>query len=755
MRSRCIFRRIRRWLVCTVLVLVLCAGAAVGAFFLLDALFPFPVDRSTEAQSGGSALVLDRNGGLISWRVDAVEAWRLPVPLERISPWMVKATVAAEDKRFWQHGGVDALAAARALRQNLTNGRRVSGASTLTMQCIRLVWPRPRTYVNKCIEVFRAVQFERAATKDEIIELYLNTAPYGGNVIGVEAAARRYFGKGAADLSLAEAALLAGIPQRPARFNPLKHLGRALERRDFVLVRMQALGLATDEQLRAVDHESVVLRRAPGRTEAPLFADYVIARGVKSGPVRTTIGPDVQAAAAGAALEHAKGLRPMGIDGVAAVVIDVQASELLAMVGTADRLNAATGCINGATVRRQPGSLLKPFIYASAFDAGMLTPRSVVYDVPSSWSGYRPQNMDRQFLGPVSAAMALSGSRNLPAVRLLDSLGAERLAADLNRMGLGLPDVGERCGLSLALGTAEVRLVDVANAYAALARLGVYRPLRVCVDEPGGSAERLYSPGAAYLAVRALGPLDDREAGPIVWKTGTSWGHRDAWAVVVTPEYVVAVWCGRHSGRGHPALVGADAALPLAKEIANRIAGRRQTAWARPVGVGTRHACSVSGAPVTAACPSGVVAEYLPGVSSDVPCRVHRFAVRDGVRQAVAVWPASVANYLASRAKPEGVVPRSRIDILSPVSGGEYVLPVGRGIASWSLVLSARAASTASVLYWYLDGEFLARSSAGEAVRWPMRLGRHELIACDGSGASSRVTFSVISGRTRIPGTRR
>lgn len=727
---------------------LLAAAAVVPAFCALDALCPFPAARLTEAQSGGSALVLDRNGGLISWRVDSAESWRLPMRLDRISPWVVKATVAAEDKRFWQHGGVDPLAAARALRQNLTNGRRVSGASTITMQCVRLIWPRPRTYVSKCIEAFRAVQLERIATKDEIIELYLNVAPYGGNVVGIGAAARRYFGKGAADLSLAEAALLAGIPQRPARFNPRKHLGRALARRDFVLARMQALGLATEGQINATEHEPVVLCPATSRTEAPSFADYVIARAIKSGGIRTTIDPDVQTATTGSVLERAVELKSMGIDGVAAVVIGVQDSELLAMVGTADRLDPQTGWINGATALRQPGSLLKPFIYASAFEVGVLTPRSVVYDIPSSWGDYGPKNMDREFLGPVSAATALSRSRNVPAVRLLDTLGLKRLAADLNRMGLRVPNAGERCGLSLALGTAEVRLVDVANAYAALARLGRYRPLRILVDEPGGRTGRVYSAGAAYLTIRSLGSPNGGPATSMACKTGTSWNHRDAWAVVITPAHVVAAWCGRHSGRGHTALVGADVALPLAAEIADRISSGKNEAWAKPPGVRTRLACSVSGAPVSAACPSTVAAEYLPGVSSEIPCRIHRFAVRRGVRQVVTVWPAPAANHLASQTQTQNVAQRPRVEIVSPANGGEYVLPSGSGIASRTLELSASVPRSLSVVYWYLNGELLSRASAGEPVRWPMRPGRHELIACDENGASGAVTFSVIAAHT-------
>ncbi len=723
------------------------AGAALLALTLytLHLAFPFPAERLVEAQSGGSAFIQDRDGGVIAWRVDATEAWRLPVRLEDISPWLIKATIAAEDKRFWRHCGVDPLALARAVRQNVTNFRRVSGASTITMQNIRLLWPRRRTYWAKCVEAFRAVQLEQNATKGDVIQLYVNLAPYGGNVIGVGAAARRYFGKRAAELSLAEAALLAGIPQRPARFNPRKHLDHALKRREFVLSRMRELGLASDDEVRAAERGHIEICPPQRRTEAPRFADYVLAlRNGNGGAIRTTLDPRIQIVARGVVSEHAAKLRATGIDGVAAVVVGVGASDLLAMVGSADPTDRRTGSVNGAIARRQPGSLLKPFIYAAAFDSGLLTPQSVVYDVPSSWSGYRPRNMDRGYLGPVSAAEALAGSRNVPAVRLLGALGASRLATDIKRMGLNVRSAEERCGLSLALGTAEVRLIDIANAYATLARLGRWRRLRVFAEEDPGRAERVYSPGAAYLTLRSLGAADPGRRGRPVWKTGTSWNYRDAWAVTITPEHVAAVWCGKHSGRGHPGLIGAQAALPLAIEIAERISGRETGSWPRPPGVGVRRVCAVSGAPPTAACPHTVAAEYLPGVSGDAPCAIHRVTHRGGKRRAVTVWPPAVASYLASRGRANTAAARPSVRISSPVDGGEYILPSRADATSRVLGLAAEVPPGAGHVYWFLDGEFLKKAPAGEPVRWRMAPGRHELIASDDAGASARARFSVI-----------
>ncbi len=576
--------KLRQWLrygflgVAGLTVLSLCT------FHVLRKLYPFPQDRVIAAQTGGATQILDREGGLVAWRVDAAEQWRVPVKIEDVSPWMIKATIAAEDKRFWSHRGVDPVAVCRALAQNLRHARRISGASTLTMQSIRLLWPRPRTWPSKCIEAFRALEFEDCDNKHAVLQLYFNLAPYGGNVIGIEAAARHYFGKPASELTLGEAALLAGIPQSPARFNPKKHLDAALHRREYVLERIRTLGLASAGDIEAALRETIRLADKPVQTDAPRFADFIIQRLQQTGGIhRTTLCPKAQAIAHATVEKHARKFREMGIDGLAIVIVDVKDASLAAMVGNIDPRNPLTGGINAATARRQPGSLLKPFIYCAAYDQGLLTPQSVVYDVPTAWRGYRPENMDREFLGPISAAQALSWSRNIPAVKLLDSLGAGRLAGDMRKMNLKFRGAADKYGLSLALGTAELRLVDIANAYATLARLGKFRPLRILADEPTSASRKVYSPGAAWLTLRSLGAAESGKASMPVWKTGTSWNYRDAWAVSLTPKYIIAVWCGRFSGQGHPALVGANTALPIALDITGQLASDENRSWVRPV----------------------------------------------------------------------------------------------------------------------------------------------------------------------------
>ncbi|MBN1808981.1 MAG: penicillin-binding protein 1C, partial [Planctomycetes bacterium] len=715
-----VFRRLFFRLLCAAIMAVL-------AMAVLWHAFPFPREHLAAAANGGSAFLLDRRGGVVAWRVDAGENWRIPAALDGMSASIINATVAAEDERFWRHAGVDPVAVARAAAQNALAGRTVSGASTVTMQTVRMLHPRERTFRTKCIEAFRALQLESTSSKSAVLELYLNLAPYGGNVVGVEAAALRYFGKHASGLTLAEAALLAGIPQSPARYNPARRLDAALERREYVFRRMLELGLASPEEIALARRETITLQDRRTPASAPRFADFVLQRrGAEGGVIRTTLDPDVQAVVAEASARRARELNGMGIQGLAVVVIDVRSSDVLAMLGSADPNDAAHGFVNCAAVRRQPGSLLKPFIFAAAFSSGELTPASIVYDVPMSWHGYSPQNMDSCYLGPMTAEQALSASRNVPAVDLLDRIGTARLSGDAARLGLGIFGGEERCGLSLALGTAEVRLVDIANAYAALARLGTFLPLRTAADEPACAGERVFPRGAAYLALRCLGAPPPGTAGSVAWKTGTSWNCRDAWAVAVTPEYVAGVWCGNHSGNGHPVLVGARSALPLAMEVAERVSGGTPAAWERPPGVRTRIVCALSGQPASPACPHRVEAEYLPGISSETPCRLHRFAQAGGTREATVAWPPAAAAFMAERRGTPGSVGTAApaIEISSPGPGARYALPVSAG-AEKHLVFTCRSGCASTTVYWFVDGELFAVEPACEPVKWLMSPGAH------------------------------
>lgn len=518
-----------------------------------------------------SARVLDRTGGLVLAHVGRDDQWRVPVPLAAMSPHLVAATIAVEDERFEHHGGVDVWAIARALGQNVAAGRIVSGASTITMQLCHMTEPRARGWRTKMMQAFRARQLERIWDKKRILEAYLNVAPYGGNLRGVEAAAQHYFGRSARDLSLAEAALLAGIPQSPNRLRPDRCPRAAERRRATVLRRMEETGaISGPERQRALAEPILVAAPAnPGheRRLAAHFGWLAVERRPAGGV--TTLSPTTQQAVARVCESHARQL-PSRSD-LAVTVIEIDTGDVVAMIGSASPSDPIDGQVNGAVARRSPGSTLKPFIYAAAFASGRLRPESLIPDRPLERAGWRPRNFDGRFLGEVTAAQALRASLNVPAIRVAEELGLARCVGTLQSVGLALPtETVARGGLALVTGAVEVSLLDLTNAYATLGRGGLFQSVRLFLDEQPGQRRALSAESCAHIdAILTHG--GGAGAGPsqpwFMAKTGTSSGHRDAWAVGHNGRFAIGVWVGSFAGPGDREYVGADAAAPLLERL--------------------------------------------------------------------------------------------------------------------------------------------------------------------------------------------
>ena len=551
---------------------VLAAAAALALAWLIASwLLPFPEERLD--RWGASPCVLDVRGRPMLSLVASDDQWRLPVPLHEISPWLAKATVAAEDRRFYSHPGIDPVAIVRAAASNLLARRIVSGASTLDMQVCRMMDDRPRTLWSKLVESFRAVQLEHLKSKDEILAFYLNTAPYGSNLRGVEAASLAYFGKHARDLSLAEAALVAGLPQSPSRLRADRNLAGALVRQKVVLARMAGAGLITADEQRHAEADPILLSPASRTPPAPHAAWLALQQRPRGS--RTTIDLDIQAEVQRLADEHRPRL-PGGSE-QAVVVIDIADSAIVALVGSADARDPVEGQVNGVTALRSPGSALKPFIYAAAFEAGRLNAESTVYDVPIQRAGWKPSNFDHTFTGEVPAAEALRRSLNVPAILVAEGVGLARCCGVLEAAGVRLPPGTEaRGGLALAVGGIDVTLLDLTNAYATLGRGGIRCTPRLFVDERPDAARALDAAAcqtvSEILSVRHRRPggLEDSSPadGPwFMWKTGTSAGRRDAWAVGHNTRYAIGVWVGRFRGTGRIDFVGASAAQPLVADL--------------------------------------------------------------------------------------------------------------------------------------------------------------------------------------------
>jgi penicillin-binding protein 1C len=559
-----IWRRLRRIGIAAACLLVLSAGALAG----LDYAYPFPLERLESWPA--SPRITDRAGRTMLERVAGDGQWRLPVALADISPHVIDATIATEDKRFYSHGGVDFRAALRASWQNVCGLRVVSGASTLSMQVCRMMDDRPRTLWSKAVESFRAWQLERLYTKDQILQTYLNLAPYGHNIRGIEAASLMYFGKHAKDLSLAEAAMLAGLPQSPNRYQPIRHADRAAQRCKVVLARMRQAGMITPRQREQALAEGAVAKLHPHQILAPHAAWLALSQRPNGG--RTTIDLSIQAQLERLCAEQSAAL-PEDSD-IAAIIVDIPTSCILAMVGSLDASKAFDGQVNGVTAWRSPGSALKPFLYAAAFETRRLGPDSTVYDVPIHRTGWSPANFDKVFNGPLPAAEALRRSLNVPAILVAEGVGLGRCCGVLESAGLRLPgDVESRGGLAIVTGGIEVRLLDLTAAYATLGRRGKYLPLRLLADQPIFPPRQVIEPDVCLALDDILSSRRRRPRGMeqlagdhvpwFMWKTGTSSARRDAVAVGHNGRYAIGVWVGRFDGQGDGAFIGAEAAEPL------------------------------------------------------------------------------------------------------------------------------------------------------------------------------------------------
>jgi len=548
-----------------VATLLVAAGAVafVGAWRL----FPFPIKRLEKWST--SPAVFDAKGRPMLCLVGSDGQWRYPVSLGDISPWLIQATIAVEDERFHRHPGIDPLAILRAVGQNIRAGRIVSGASTLDMQVCRMMDDRPRTCRAKLIEAFRALQLNYLLSKEQILELYLNVAPYGGNLRGVEAASLRYFDKRAKDLSLAEASLLAGLPQSPSRYRPDRHLEAARKRQRVVLRRMFEKGLISEQQLTDALACRITVCASP-RFPRAIHAGFLALKRRPQGG-RTTIDLDLQAQMERLAWAHRATL-PEGTE-LAVVVIDVAESAIVALLGSGDSGDPVDGQVNGVLAKRSPGSALKPFLYAAAFEMERLSAESVVYDVPIARGAWTPSNFDGTHVEQICAAEALRRSLNVPAILVAEGIGLARCCGVLEAVGVRLPpDAQKQGGLALAVGGIEVSLLDLTNAYATLARDGIRRTPRLFADELSESAPALKPEVCAaisdILSSRRRTPATATEGADghcpwFMWKTGTSSGRRDAWAVGHNRRYAIGVWAGRFRGAGRLEYVGAQVAEPL------------------------------------------------------------------------------------------------------------------------------------------------------------------------------------------------
>jgi penicillin-binding protein 1C len=545
--------------------IVIVAALGLGAWWIAS-LGPAPLGEGLAF----STLVVDRDGKLLRPYTTSEGRWRLPAARENVDPRFLELLFAYEDRRFATHLGVDPLALGRAFSQLATHGRIVSGASTLTMQVARLLEPRSeRSFTAKLRQMVRAVEIERALTKDEILALYLSLAPYGGNLEGVRAASLAYFGKEPRRLTLGEAALLVALPQSPEQRRPDRSTEAVRRARDRVLDRVAASGRVPADEIARAKQEPVPDGRRPMPMLAPHAADAVVAAAPDRSYHRLTIDATLQKNLEELARERARALGPD--ISVAILAVDHATGEVLARVASADYFDIRrAGQVDMTQALRSPGSTLKPFIYGLGFEDGLIHPDTLIEDRPIRYGSYAPENFDLTFQGTVTVRRALQLSLNVPAVAVLDKVGASRFTARLEQAGgaLVLPP-GEVPGLAMGLGGVGVKLADLVALYAGLARLGTTVPLTerfVSAGDEVSAPRRLLDPAAAwYVGNILLGtpPPENAAGGRIAFKTGTSYGYRDAWSAGFDGKRTIGVWVGRPDGAPVPGLVGRQAAAPI------------------------------------------------------------------------------------------------------------------------------------------------------------------------------------------------
>jgi penicillin-binding protein 1C len=514
-----------------------------------------------------SRVVLDREGRLLRAYATSEGRWRLPAGAEDVDPRFLKLLLAYEDKRFYEHNGVDPLALGRAAFQLVTQGHIVSGGSTLTMQVARLLEPREhRSLTAKLRQITRALELEHALTKGEILSLYLTLAPYGGNLEGIRAAALAYFGKEPRKLSLGESALLVALPQSPELRRPDRFPEAARAARDRVLDRAAAAGAVPRDEIARAKAAPVPRERKPLPVLAPHAADQIVAGEPDRRVHRLTIDAGLQKILQDLARERAHALGPQ--ISVAILAVDNDSGEVRARVASADYFDERrAGQVDMTQALRSPGSTLKPFIYGLGFEDGLLHPETLIDDKPARYGSYTPENFDLTFQGTVTARRALQMSLNVPAIAVLGQVGVSRLSARLAQIGaaLVLPK-GEAPGLAVGLGGVGVKLSDLVMLYTGLARLGAALPLVEREDAVRSGPRRLLDPVAAWYVGNILigaPPPDNALPGRIAFKTGTSYGYRDAWAVGFDGRMTIGVWVGRADGVPAPGLVGRAAAAPI------------------------------------------------------------------------------------------------------------------------------------------------------------------------------------------------
>lgn len=753
-------------------------GIVAGAllFIILDIAFPV----NTKVSYG--QLIKAADSTVLHAYLTNDEQWRIKTRLDEITPELKDAILYKEDKYFYYHPGINVPAMCRAFFNNLLHGKRTSGASTITMQVARMLNPKKRTYLNKLTEVFRALQLELHYTKDEILQLYLNLVPYGSNIQGVKAASILYFNKMPEQLSLAEITALSIIPNRPNSLVMGKHNAYIIEQRNKWLNRFAKDHVFDAVIIKDALSEPLNAYRHKAPKEVPQFAWRMHRQYPGADEVYTTIDSRVQKITEQIAQEYMQPLRLNNIHNCAVIIIDNRTHEVKGYLGSPDfKDRKHQGQVDGVAAARSPGSTLKPILYALCADRGIVTPKTVIADVPINIDGYMPENYDLDFRGNITIEEALKKSLNIPAVKLLNEAGTDAFIKTLSAGGLSTVwSSRKNLGLSLILGGCVVRLGELSALYASLANKGVYQPLKWTKSNASNSTDtfRVVSEEAAYMVTNIITDLyrpdlpnlfDNAQGIPkIAWKTGTSYGRKDAWSIGYNDHYTIGVWVGNFDGTGVAELNGAGIATPLLFRIFHTVDQNPSIEWlTKPETLGFRYVCTSSGNLPSDNCTATVMDYYMPGISDNKMC--------DHVKD---VWlsPEEDFSYCTNCLPTAGYKTKTVTNIsaelmayyeqyhiaydkipehnpncartfdgkapfITSLTNHSKYLITDKG--KQQLELQCSAANDVKTVYWYINDKFYAKSGVGERLFFVPKGSDIKISCADDKGRNTDIKITV------------
>ncbi len=739
-------------------------------------------------QDSTSTVLLDNKGQLLGAHISDDEQWRFP-ECDSVPEKFKTCIIEFEDRRFFDHAGVSIKGMIRAVYQNISTGKRVSGGSTITMQLVRLMRKNPpRTYSEKLLEIVLATRIELSYSKDEILKLYSSHAPFGNNVVGLDAASWRFFGRPSHQLSWSESATLAVLPNAPGLIYPGKNHERLREKRNRLLKRLLDIG-----KLDELEYETAIMEPLPDRPLAlprlaPHLMNRLISNGKKGLTIHTTLNGQLQDQVNQTLENHMQLLRENKIFNAAVMITSVETGEIIAYVGNSTGSGSEhANRVDCITARRSTGSILKPFLYAKAQESGQITPGMLLVDIPSKFGGFSPKNYAGNFDGLIHADQALSRSLNIPMVHLLNRYGITKFHSDLRDLGFSTLDKpASHYGLSLILGGAEVTLFDLGNVYTRMAQKLQYGQsksisfdptvvLQPNLDDLKIDRACIYSTFDAMLEVNRPDAENNWQlfssSQKIAWKTGTSFGFRDAWAVGVTPKYVVSVWVGNADGEGRPGLTGVTAAAPILFDVFNDLP--KAKSWFRKPFDRFKEVkiCRQSGHRASLHCPESELKSVPKTVLESNGCPYHQLIHLDQsesfrvdsdceipdnmVHKPWFIVPASIEKFYRTNHPEYKSLPSYRsnctsrlndhsLAIIYPRNNQRVYLPVDLNEQKTHVIFEASCSRASKTLFWHLDDQFYGQTTELHQLKFQPEVGKHKLTIVSEDGNTTSKYFEVI-----------